>query len=355
MTSMLGAVNLERVQEDAIRESYSSITGEAAPAEVAAAVRELEIFFARQTPPERLTVCDRCGGWSDDALAGCPYCGERDDPDQGEFSRENSGGPPTLVDVASVTITCEADLDREIAECRANLRDAGGSYVEACRNVHRIETLHWQQRTDADGKPAYKTWREFARKELAPKLGFRSASHVFEMARVVEEGLVADVERFGMKTAKLLASAPPDAREELRKSRENGATTRELEAKATDIRERMHEQTAAFATARGEPAPKKRGRPRGPQKSPKQRERETREACAKAVAENADPRFATLFLPKQAKVTFSLDERTGGWIADLPSKGVRNALRILVRMNVHGDEPETIEFQVIERDEEGDE
>lgn len=78
--SIVGAVRLDRIWEEKLRENYAAMTREVAPKDLEACVRGLERHIEGSVPEDTLVQCDVCGGWSNEGLTACPYCNDEGPP-----------------------------------------------------------------------------------------------------------------------------------------------------------------------------------------------------------------------------------------------------------------------------------
>ena len=217
-------------------------------------------------------------------------------PDENIHSNECSRAPAPAV-VARGRGSSEV-LDGQVERIRSCLRDSGLKYAEACRIAKAIDKeATWQQRTRPDGKMMHDNFRQFVKNELAPSLGVKSPSAIFDMVRIVEEGLLPDVEKYGPTMARLLAGTPPDKRDDIRTERDNGATTSQIKTSVTAAKA---EDLVADAKANGEPIPAKKGRKQ------KLQEQIDADIAADKAADDKTKKIVEATKAKVATVTFDV-------------------------------------------------
>jgi len=110
---IIGRTNLERVDNFHVRETYAALLGDVAPTDLAAVVAGLEQHFARREHGA-LLECTVCGGWSDDSVDVCAFCGE------GEVeTREVATHPLAPVEVEPAQPKAVALVKRDATDTKA--------------------------------------------------------------------------------------------------------------------------------------------------------------------------------------------------------------------------------------------
>jgi len=248
---VIGATNIDRVVAAHAREQLAALRKNVTPPrKTAEVVSGLERYFAAK-PTDDLVECESCKGWSTDEVSACPYCGEAeiverdlstrvDDSPSQTLTVASAPEPSTRVDDSG--LTSEPILDATIARFAAAYQSAVEHYAgyreaaaESCMLAMKLADQDWQQRT-SDGKPKYKSVTQFIAAEIEPRFGIKRSSF-YAMVSIARKGCAPDVALFGMKTAKILAAAPNDLRDELRDLAREGTPTREIEAAAHELQE----------------------------------------------------------------------------------------------------------------------
>lgn len=269
MATMIGAVRLEKVWESRLRTNFVSLTGEEAPRDKSDLAKAMEVHFAKTCAAEKLSQCDQCMGWSDEAASeSCPYCG--DSPPAEGVTAANED--PTVIDAAAMEaagvelveeeprkkgkqaarkappvpkpsaplvmitggkiIASEHELDAAMDEIRDQMQKGNESWYRVGIIARDVKERLWQQRTDkADGKPKYKSWAQFCESE-------------FDKSQTFVNRLIATVETFnekvfasyGIKALMLMCTAPKAEHAQLMAKVDAGMPVRELETEIKGIR-----------------------------------------------------------------------------------------------------------------------
>ncbi len=231
-------VDLSRVIEREVRESFKDATGKDAPEDLTDAVRTLAQHFADTAKAskegqkeiakggsglETLLECESCGGFSTPDYDRCPFCGavdEGDDEKPGEpvadvappaIKTAGNGAPSALAGKApppEPVPRTERELDSRLQRVREI--SARGAH-EAWKLGKELRVIYeedlWRQRNDDNGAPIYKTFDAFLRAEvhLAPPT-------VMRLMRTTKEYTEHQLASHGMDVLRGLLSAPKDVR-----------------------------------------------------------------------------------------------------------------------------------------------
>ncbi len=233
---IIGRANLERVSNFHAREVFAALLGEVAPTDLAAVVAGLERHFACR---ERgaLLECTACGGWSDDTVSTCAFCGEQD-----VETREVATHPLAPVEVEPAqpkavalatkavrkklasprvqSLDWESRVETKVQEFEKCRYRAVAGYTDACRTAFELRGLY------AEGAKE-DTFAAFAERRLGLK-----RSQVFAMITVHEKGLAPVAARFGIEVAKAIASAEEEDRPRLLGLAEDGGSSRDVATEA---------------------------------------------------------------------------------------------------------------------------
>lgn len=214
-------------------------------------------------PDENGVTCSRCGGYSDDRLDACPYCGEagteaepktngaaaapaptsdveaeedsEDDEDDADDPPESAEAPKAaapeapkkkrseavkkpaaavkaeLVQVPRSLDVSEKALDRALERVNAAHAKGAKAYWElgsAIKDIH--DRKLYTQRAGVDGKPRYKSWLQFSQEEL--KMSDQHASRAMNVAAAFSKD---DFEKIGVSKLSLIAKLPDDMQAEI--------------------------------------------------------------------------------------------------------------------------------------------
>lgn len=298
MSKVIGATLIEKVYESKLRENYVVLLGELAPKPVPDLVRGVEEFFAKQPDEKlsQCDICK--GWSDANATPACPYCDDSDGapsalapneipepatevvPDDVEIDAtqiEASGvslepapepekkgrkklapaevadkkkvraAPPTPKPSAPVipistglalaggrALASEKDLDESIRRFKeAGTAGAAADYVMG-QELSRMRDTLWQQRTDGNGKPKYKSFLQFVAEEVEI-----SKALAYRMMRVASVFTRDQFVKFGPSALGVLVGAPHKEHQQLMERAEAGATVRELEDEVRQIREKQ--------------------------------------------------------------------------------------------------------------------
>jgi hypothetical protein len=242
----IGAVKIDKVYPVVLRENYSAHLNAAAPKKIDAVAKGLEEHFAKvaKEKNEELVQCDICEGWSPEDLVSCPFCNDGVEAN----AAPSPVHPPvsTLAKVEAAVTTAPALVHelsgrpdsskgmspeeryaRKLEEFKAHTHDAAASFGHACEVLQELER-DWALSPHAK---AHKSFARFASAEL--HLG---RARVYEMLAVAQRGLAPHAEALGVETTRLLAAAPADKVDELREKASGGATTRQLKAEISALK-----------------------------------------------------------------------------------------------------------------------
>jgi len=233
------SVIMEKVSPCAARENYAAILNEVAPKKLEDVVAGLEAKFASM-PRAEISQCDVCLGWSDSALPACPFCNVGEDgatatPPEApvpvaivQAPKQRASAPSLMLAGGSVTYT-EKDLDESIGRLRAAAGKTSDYSYEMGRELTLIRAHLWEQRKDAEGKPKYKSYREFLEQELDIGEGYAN-----KLRRISELFTLEQYREFGVRALMALIAAPTQVHAMLLQKRREGATIEQLEV---DVRE----------------------------------------------------------------------------------------------------------------------
>lgn len=208
--------------------------------------------------------CSVCGAPWPAELDSCPFCGETDNESHSEESERGEessaaassviGGtaseePPespsalAVVDHAPATILgggtegrvsgpqTEQDLDHAVAMINVGKQHASKGMAQVILTLKRIiDTNLWKLRTSDEGTPLYKSWTEFANKELE-----FSRTYAERLLKVEKQFGRQLIEELGVNKLIVVVQAPADKKSELIAQARAGLSRQKLQAKAKEL------------------------------------------------------------------------------------------------------------------------
>lgn len=134
----------------------------------------------------------------------------------------------------------EHELDSIVEELRASVNEAETGHWKMAVVLRRIlvEQL-WKHRTNADGSPRYRSFKEFV--EVETDLLY---THAFKLAHIAAAGAEA-YGRFGLRKLYAIASAPEEAHAELVAACEEGESAVQIERRARAARSNTRSEPQA--------------------------------------------------------------------------------------------------------------
>lgn len=199
-------------------------------------------------PANKLADCDNCGGQSDAKLDCCPYCGVADDENVSTDDSMIPEPPPGTAGSTLAATRTEKELDAAV-DGITKLKAEGGKNLwllgKAIATVY--DTQLWKQRTDDKDKPAYKSFDDFARKELL--MTKTTAYWMMDVSKSFDQKLAGE---YGTTKLGHILQAPKEDRQLLLDKMKAGASAREI---AEEVRERK-KKAAANGAARELPRQK---------------------------------------------------------------------------------------------------
>lgn len=260
---------MNKVSACHVRENYAAIVGEVAPKKLDDVVAGLDKHL-RGLGIE-LGQCDVCGAWSPEVLSdgskldACPYCNDgmmsapkappapkptaslvEISPEQKKAAKkakaEKAEATPVLASSAPLILApkgamkgSQQELDESLARFKEAVHAGADSYYRMGIELKKMRDYLWQQRVAEDGKPKYKSYKQFYETEL-------DISHGTEVrARgVVENFTHEQFVKFGAYYLTVMLAAPKKEHAALMERIETGeiASPRDLEKEVSRIRER---------------------------------------------------------------------------------------------------------------------
>lgn len=260
----MSTVVLSKVYAAKARENYVALVGEVAPKKLDDVVAGLEKYFAGLG--KELSQCDVCGGYStEEVTEACPYCDDgkevtaaapppMPEPSEPVLAAEvvTETPPQKLVKVVRTKLApppvasapmilaggggsrsaTEADLDAALEEYNAIAKDTADAIYRLGVIIRRMREQLWQQRTDENGKPKYKSFEQFVESELGI-----SRTQANRHRRIVEVFTRDQIMENPPGVLKALIAAPKEAHEDLLQMHKEGSTVAAIEKRVKEIRE----------------------------------------------------------------------------------------------------------------------
>jgi hypothetical protein len=207
--------------------------------------------------------CSVCGAPWPAELDSCPFCGETDNESRGSeeersessaaassvmggtASEEPPDSPSALATVEHAPLgilsgavegrvgaaQTEADLDRHVALINEGKAQAAKGMFAVIITLKRIiDTNLWKQRTDDKGSSLYKSWTEFANKELE-----MSRAYAERLLKVEKEFGRQLIEELGVNKLIVVVQAPADKKAELLEKARAGVSRAKLQAAGKEL------------------------------------------------------------------------------------------------------------------------
>jgi len=219
--------------------------------------------------------CTSCGGAWPVELEACPFCGESDRDEAPSGKEESSasssvmGGtdseePPdpssrAMVPAPKTSAALgggnaetrvavpqkEEDLDKAVRAINV-AKEQGAKHFWAVVQILKkvVDTNLWKTRTDDQGSPLYKSWTDFALKELE-----FSRTYAERLLKVTREFTAQTVTELGVNKLVLVYSAPPEHRQRVLDAAKAGASRAKLQEAVKDLRQKAGAKNMGRGTA----------------------------------------------------------------------------------------------------------
>ena len=140
----------------------------------------------------------------------------------------------TSEEMPTTVLYTMSDLDHAVARVRVLKTDAAASMWTLGAAIADIKSKQlWKLRSEAERNiPAWKTWEAFCHHEL-----YMTPKNANSLAEIADRFTEKQVRAFGTTKLGLILQAPPEAREQLEKAIESGATVREIEPQVRKLRD----------------------------------------------------------------------------------------------------------------------
>jgi hypothetical protein len=205
-------------------------------------------------------LCSVCGAPWPSELDSCPFCGETDNESRGSEEAESEassvmGGtaseeppesPSAMVRVDRAPLGAlggghpdgrvsgpqtEADLDSAVAWINVGKTQASKGMFQVIVTLKRvIDTNLWKLRTDEKGGVLYKSWTEFANKELE-----MSRTYAERLLKVEKEFGRQLIEELGVNKLIVVVQAPADKKAELLEKARAGVSRARLQQASKEL------------------------------------------------------------------------------------------------------------------------
>jgi hypothetical protein len=197
-------------------------------------IQKVSALFVERAKGEPLMHCDVCGGHSPKEFSECPFCGVGEDPPATAMVVAKGAHVAEVVsseDAAKLLGPGERQLDEAVARINeAKILTAVG-YFQLCKEIEIVvQSQLYKARRDAEGRPKYKTFAEFAELELKMSKG-----HAWSMAQIPSRYSIEQVKIIGRNKCELLLTAPKEKHPELVDAALKGESTRKLTAKVREL------------------------------------------------------------------------------------------------------------------------
>jgi hypothetical protein len=323
---IVDGINLKKIDDKLVRASAKKFGVKVAPGStVAALARALKDKLGESDG--ELDSCTVCGAPWPAELSSCPFCGETDDDreEKGERAGESSGAgssvmggtaseeppdsPAAMVHVERAPLAAlgggharvaepqvEGDLDAAVAWINVGKAQAAKGMGQVIFTLKRIiDTNLWKLRTDDKGGVLYRSWTEFANKELE-----MSRAYAERLLKVEKEFGRQLIEELGVNKLVVVVQAPPEKRSELLEKARAGVSRAKLQAATKELN-----ITAGKNPGKGKAASEKAAAP--PAKKP------ARELPAPKVDPEAVTILTTLGKKHSVKL-FRPKKEKGAWV-----------------------------------------
>ncbi|MDE2106023.1 MAG: hypothetical protein KGL39_52860 [Patescibacteria group bacterium] len=169
-------------------------------------------------------VCDPgCGGISHaDLFDRCPFCGDEEEIDMDQ-----------VVEAKEIEVLTSETLDENVARIKVLKESMVDGYYELGQALAENETKGlWKLRTNGGGAPKYRTFADWSRAETG--LG---RTQVWKCISVAKNFTAEQVREIGHTKLAIALQVPSQNRAELLEKAKAGASKRELEQVAAEIKE----------------------------------------------------------------------------------------------------------------------